>query len=44
VTLVMTVAAASLIGAKAGGYVDVLMEAVRWAKATALYERYSQDA
>ena len=29
-------------GAKAGGYVDVFMDAVRWANATALYERYSQ--
>ena len=29
-------------GAKAGGYVDVSMDAVRWANATALYERYSQ--
>jgi Fe-Mn family superoxide dismutase len=29
-------------GAKAGGYVDVFMEAVRWANATLLYERRSQ--
>ena len=29
-------------GAQAGGYVDVFMEAVRWANATALYERYRQ--
>ena len=29
-------------GAKAGGYVDVFMDAVRWANAMALYERYSQ--
>ena len=31
-------------GAKAGGYVDVFMEAVRWANATGLYERYRQEA
>jgi Fe-Mn family superoxide dismutase len=30
-------------GAKAGGYVDVFMEAVRWANATALYEHYCQE-
>ncbi|MEI9404125.1 Fe-Mn family superoxide dismutase [Mesorhizobium argentiipisi] len=29
-------------GAKAGGYIDAFMEAVRWANATALYERYSR--
>ncbi|MDX8483180.1 Fe-Mn family superoxide dismutase [Mesorhizobium sp. VK24D] len=29
-------------GAKAGGYVDAFREAVRWANATALYERYSR--
>jgi Fe-Mn family superoxide dismutase len=31
-------------GAKAGGYVDVFMEAVRWSNATGLYERYRQEA
>jgi Fe-Mn family superoxide dismutase len=31
-------------GAKASGYVDVFMEAVRWANATTLYERYRHDA
>jgi Fe-Mn family superoxide dismutase len=31
-------------GAKAGGYVDVFMEAVRWANVTALYERCRQEA
>ncbi|MDX8483189.1 Fe-Mn family superoxide dismutase [Mesorhizobium sp. VK24D] len=29
-------------GAKASGYVDAFMEAVRWANATELYERYSR--
>ena len=31
-------------GAKAGGYVDVFMEAVRWANVTALYGRCGQGA
>ena len=30
-------------GAKAGGYVDVFMEAVRWAKVSARYERCRQE-
>jgi Fe-Mn family superoxide dismutase len=30
-------------GAKAGGYVDIFMAAVRWGNATALYERCSRE-
>ena len=31
-------------GAKAAGYVDAFMEAIRWDNAVALYDRYSREA
>jgi superoxide dismutase, Fe-Mn family len=31
-------------GAKAAGYVDAYMEAIRWENAVKLYERYSSEA
>jgi hypothetical protein len=31
-------------GAKAAGYVDAYMQAIRWDNVTALYDRYSKEA
>ena len=31
-------------GAKAAGYVDAFMQAVRWDNASALYEKYSKES
>jgi Fe-Mn family superoxide dismutase len=31
-------------GAKATGYVDAFMEAIRWDNALSLYERYSSES